>query len=440
MVNTPLPVVAIVGRPNVGKSSLFNRLVKRRQAIVDMSIGVTRDRIYADLIYSEQPFRLIDTGGINLRGKDKISILVKEQAKAAIKEASYIFFVVEVSAGLTPLDEEIAALLRKSNKKIFLVVNKIDHKGLQQDTHEFYRLGLGKPYPISSLHGLGIDALLGDLRTNFTITPKKRVFKEAIKIAIVGRPNVGKSSFLNSLLNQERVIVADEPGTTRDAIDTYFEKDNRPYILIDTAGIRHKRKIKTTVDMFSVVRAKEAIKRCDVVLVLFDADQGVNSDDIKIVEMVIKEGKGIILVFNKWDLVKNTPTKTYEKAIVQRIKFTSFCPILFTVAKEGKNVFAALELADTIFQNNSRYLDSQELSIFFKAALERNPPPSASFGQRPKFYGINQKGIKPPTFTLIVNNKELVKPSYLNFLGNTFRQKFNLTGTPIRFEFLEKKG
>lgn len=437
MTNISPPLVAIIGRPNVGKSSLFNRLIKKRKAIVDKTRGVTRDRLYGEVIYSDNYFRLIDTGGIDLANKDKISVLVKQQAETAIKEAAYIFFMVEVSAGIIPLDEEIAMLLRKSGKKVFLIVNKVDNEKLNQDSSEFYRLGLGQPYPISSLHGTGIEVLLEDLTATFTLAEKtkSRTFKEPVKIAIVGRPNVGKSSFLNFLLKEERMIVSDEPGTTRDSVDTYFEK----YILIDTAGLGHKRKIKTPVDIFSAARAKETIKRSDVVLVLFDAAEGITSDDAKIVELVIREGKGIILIVNKWDLVKNIPTKEYEKAIYEKIKFASFAPVLFTVAITGKNVLSAIELAGVIYQNNSGYLDSQELSAFFKAAIERNPPPCGPFGQRPLLYGINQEAVSPVTFTLIVNNQKMIKLSYLNFLGNVFRQKFNLAGAPVRFKLLEKK-
>ncbi len=437
MVDISPPLVAIIGRPNVGKSSLFNRLIKKRKAIVDKTRGVTRDRLYGDVIYLDNYFRLIDTGGIDLANKDKISILVKQQAETAIKEAAYVFFMVEVTAGITSLDEEITVLVRKSGKKVFLIVNKVDNEKLSQDSSEFYCLGLGTPYPISSLHGTGIDTLLEDLTATFTLAEKTKniTFKEPVKIAIVGRPNVGKSSFLNFLLKEERVIVSDEPGTTRDSIDTYFEK----YILIDTAGLGHKRKIKTPVDIFSAARAKETIKRSDVVLVLFDALEGITSDDAKIVELVIREGKGIILIVNKWDLVKNIPTKEYEKAIYEKIKFASFAPVLFTVAITGKNVLSAIELAGVIYQNNSGYLDSQELSVFFKAAIERNPPPCGPFGQRPLLYGINQEAVRPVTFTLIVNNQKMIKLSYLNFLGNAFRQKFNLAGAPVRFKLLEKK-
>ena len=433
-----LPVVAIIGRPNVGKSMLFNRLLGRRKAIVDKASGITRDRLYVDLTWRGETFRLVDTGGVDLSSRDKISQLVRNQVMIAIKEAGVILFTCDGTNGVTALDEDITSWLRKSAKTIFLVVNKVDNENLLSNTLDFYQLGLNKLYPISAMHGLGIGELLDEIVAHIGGGEvSKEPQTELIKIAIVGRPNVGKSSFLNALLKEERVITDSLPGTTRDSIDTYFKRDNKSYILIDTAGIRHLRKLKSAVDVYSVSRAKEAIRRSDVALVLIDAPEGIRRDDLRILTFVINQDKGFILVVNKWDKVSKMSIEKYKNTIKSRANFIGFAPTIFTSSLKGTNVLETIDLVEEVVENSTRRITTPRLNKVLKDALSYKPPPTHK-GKRPKLYYITQSSIKPPGFLIFATNAGFVKKEYVSYIENKLRKNFNLSGTPIQIKFREK--
>ena len=366
-----IPVVSIVGRPNVGKSSLFNRILGKRHAVVEEREGTTRDRNEKFMTLEDKSFKLVDTGGFITGGKDKITTLIKEQIEKAVEFSDLFIFVCDGQQGPLPLDEELANLVRKSGKKILLAVNKIDNQKRKENLLDFYGLGLGEPFGISCLHDLGVKKLTKEFIDILPLYSEVDLEKEhPIRIAIVGRPNVGKSSFLNKVLNEERVIVHDEPGTTRDSVDSYFNKDGILFLLVDTAGIRHKRKVKSAVDVYSMMRARESIDRADVVLLLVDGHEGITNDDAKIFDYIEEKGKGCAIVVNKWDLVKEIEMSRYANAVLRKMPSARHYPVAFISAKSGRNVLNAFNLVKAVKTNLDLFIDTATLRSFIK---EINP-------------------------------------------------------------------
>lgn len=434
-----LPVIAIVGSPNVGKSSLFNRLIGRRKAIVEPTAGVTRNRLSANLSIQDKNVKLIDTGGIKTHAREKIDQLVYEQVKLTLDEADIILFITDIRTGATPVDYHITSLLRKSSKKVFLVVNKVDNKRLEEGVYDFYQLGIGQPYPISALSGHGTELLLEDLSKSliFKKEPKRQLPKEEITVAIVGRANVGKSSFINALFKKDVVLVDERGGTTRDAVDIYFEYADKAFILVDTAGMKHKRKLRKTVEVFSIARSKESIRRAEVALVMLDSAEGLCVDDIKIIEYVIKCGKPCAVIVNKWDLAKDIKQQDYEKALKARLKLLEWIPIIFTSCITGENLLNIIELASMLKERANTKIRTSELNKLLQEmqAAQRHPLVE---NKKINIYYATQTQIAPPTFTLFSNYPKLIKSNYLNFLENNIRPHFGFFGVPIRFKLKER--
>ncbi|MDN5277887.1 MAG: GTPase [Clostridiales bacterium] len=427
------PIVAIVGRPNVGKSTFFNQIVGKRISIVDDQPGVTRDRIYADAEWLNRKFTLVDTGGLDPESDDELLVHIRRQVEIAIDTADVIIFLVDGQVGVTPADQQIANLLRKTRKPVVLAVNKIDNREDESMVLDFFSLGLGEPIGISATHKRGIGDLLDRVVKHL---PDKEVEEEedqVIKIAVVGRPNVGKSSLVNRILGEERVIVSDIPGTTRDAIDTPFEMDGREYVIIDTAGIRRKSRINEALERYSVLRALAAIRRCDVALIMLDATQPVAEQDAKIAGLVHEEGKASVIVVNKWDLVeKDTYTmEEYKNRILQKLGFIAYAPMVFISARTGQRVNRVLELVDEVYSRYTMRVSTGVLNDCVSDAVAVAAPPSEK-GRMLKIYYVTQVSVKPPTFVLFVNDPELMHDSYQRYLENYLRKTFGLTGTPIR--------
>ncbi len=435
------PVVAIVGRPNAGKSTLFNRLVGRRQAIVDRESGITRDRIYTRLVWREKSFRLVDTGGIDLAGKDQITRQVRKQAQTAIAEARLILLVLDVRTGITALDEEVAGLLRRSGKPVIPVVNKIDNEKLAEDLADFHRLGMGEPLGISALHGLGVGELRELITENLDATAAAETpwETEAIRVAVVGRPNVGKSSFVNHLLQEERVIVDDQPGTTRDSVDVAFEENGRKFIIVDTAGLRRRRKLKKAVEFFSVDRAQRSIAEAQVVIVILDGLQGLQADDVRVIGYVQESEKPVVIAVNKWDLVdRKLEPKHYEEALRRRLKFMYPAPVLFTSCVTGKNVVAVIRTAAEVKKLAETRFHTGLLNRAVAEAMAHRPPPLQ--GRRPpRIFYVTQTGVLPLEFLVFVNHRKLFKDDYVTFLENFLRRRLGLDKVPVRIELRERK-
>lgn len=445
------PKIAIIGRPNVGKSSIFNRILKRRKAIVEQTSGVTRDRLYARIEWGGINFILIDTGGIVPNPKEKIAHLVYKQSQEAIDEADAVIFVCEVSPGVTYQDEHIASLLKKIDKKAFLAVNKIDDVKLQSDAFEFYKLSLGKPYPISALHNKGFEELNQDI-IGYISGIKKYQAKEdlapgplkeqslltpAIKIAVVGRPNVGKSSFINCLINQERLLVDETPGTTRDSVDIHIKRDKEPLVMVDTAGIRHKKKIKEVVEIFSLARAKQSIRRCDVALMMMEATAGLLRDDIAVIDYIIREGKNCVLLVNKRDLVEGLNIEDYKKTLRNRYKPLEWIPIIFTSCKQRSNIIKAVDIACEIAKKSRLNIPTVSLNELFKE-LQRFKAHPAYGKARPKIYYATQIATAPPTLLLFVTEPKHIKKEYLRFIEHRLRRRFGLNGIPLVLQLRAK--
>ncbi len=430
------PLVAIVGRPNVGKSTLFNRLTGKRISIVEDTPGVTRDRIYGDAEWLEHKFTLIDTGGIEPASEDKIAIQMRRQAELAIETADVIIFLTDGRDGLTSADREVAAMLRRCKKPVVLAVNKLDAPKYHEAIYEFYELGLGEPYILSGGQGIGLGDLLQAVCENFSKADETEEDKR-IHIAIVGKPNVGKSSLTNAILGEERVIVSDVPGTTRDAIDTPFEKNGRQYVLIDTAGIRRKRAIEDeSIERYSVIRSLAAIRRADVVLFVCDAEQGLSEQDVKIAGFVHEEGKPSIVIVNKWDLIEkdtNTMNK-FKKDMEVDLAFMNYVPFLFISAKTGQRVQKVLDNVEEVYAQSIRRIPTGMLNDVLNEAVSMAEPPAQN-GRRVKLYYATQVTIQPPTFVIFVNESTLVHFSYERYLDNYFRKTFGFTGTPIKILF-----
>ncbi len=427
------PVVAIVGRPNVGKSTLFNRLAGARKAIVEDIPGVTRDRLYDSSDWAGREFVIIDTGGIRFDEGEIFTREVKLQAEIAIEEADVIVFVVDAKDGITHEDEQVADLLRKSKKPVVVAANKVEKFNKQMEYFEFYNLGLGDPVPVSAMHGMNTNELLDAVVDKFGPASNYAEDEDAIKIAVVGRPNVGKSSLVNSLLGEERVIVSDVPGTTRDAIDTPFQYAGNKYILIDTAGIRKKSRIKEATEKYSVIRALKSVERADVVLILLDASEGVIEQDKRIAGFVHEQGKANVLVVNKWDLVeKDGSTMTrFDRDIREELKFLAYSPILYVSALTRKRIFKVLELVDFVAEQHNRRINTAELNQIVNEAMLLNPLPGGG-GKKVKIYYATQVTTAPPTFVFFSNHAEMVHFSYLRYLENVLRKNFGFEGSPIR--------
>jgi len=429
------PVVAIVGRPNVGKSTLFNRIVGGLVAIVENTPGVTRDRLYFDAEWLGRKFTLIDTGGIEFKDETTpLSSKMKQQAEIAVDEADVIMFLVDAKSGITPDDQQIARYLRKSSKPVLLVANKVEKfNRFEAEAHEFLPLGFGDAIPVSAVHGMNTGDLLDTLISVLPEDAEADYDPDVVKIAVIGRPNVGKSSIVNMLLGEERVIVSDIPGTTRDAIDTPFTYEDRNYVLIDTAGIRRKKKISEVTENYSVVRSFRAVDRSDVVLMVINAIEGVTDQDKKIVGYAHEAGKGLILVINKWDLViKDEKTiNKYEKDIREELAFVLYAPTQFVSAKTGQRINKIMDLVEFVAEQTSRRISTSTLNNLLREWVHLNPPPSDK-GVRLKILYATQSSVQPPTFIFFVNDPELVHFSYKRYLENQLRKNFGFEGSPIR--------
>ncbi len=436
------PLVAVVGRPNVGKSTFFNKIARKRIAIVEDTPGVTRDRIYADCEWQGRAFTLIDTGGIDPRTDDVMLRQMRRQAEIAIETCDVILFFTDARAGLTADDEDVADMLRKSHKSVILVVNKVDHQGLDDAVYDFYALGLGEPFAISSTNMLGLGDLLDEIVRQL---PEEREPEEevgqVIDIAVVGRPNVGKSSLVNRILGQERAMVSDIAGTTRDALDTGFTWEGQRYNIIDTAGIRRKRAIEEeSIERYSIVRALTAVRRCDVALIVIDARDGVTQQDTKIAGYVHDEGKGAVILVNKWDAVeKDTNTmERFRRQVAEDLKFMDYAPVLFISALTGQRVPKVLGVVKDVYAQCSRRITTGLLNDVLGDATVAFPPQSVN-GRRLKIYYATQQAVCPPTFVLFVNDASLMHFAYQRYLENQFRKAFGFEGTPLRFILREKK-
>lgn len=431
------PLVAIVGRPNVGKSTFFNKISGKRISIVEDTPGVTRDRVYADVEWLGRKFTLIDTGGIDPRSEDVLLKQMRRQAEIAMDTADVICFFTDARAGLTQDDQEVAELLRKTHKPLLLVVNKVDHAGLNDDVYEFYNLGLGDPISISSVNMLGLGDLLEEIvKLLPPADPEEEDEAEhVVQLAVVGRPNVGKSSLVNRLLGKERVMVSNIPGTTRDAIDSRFTApDGTEYNIIDTAGIRRKRVIEDeSLERYSVLRSIAAIKRCDVALILIDAQDGVTEQDTKIAGLVHEEGKACVVVVNKWDAIeKETNTmEQYRKQVLEDLKFMDYAPVLFVSAMTGQRVHTVLDMVSQAYAQYTKRVPTGVLNDVL-ADVQASLQPPATNGRRLKIYYGTQQHVAPPTFILFVNDEELMHFAYQRYLENFLRKTFDFTGTPIR--------
>ncbi|MBQ9890686.1 MAG: ribosome biogenesis GTPase Der [Firmicutes bacterium] len=433
------PIVAVVGRPNVGKSTFFNKMVGSRVSIVQDTPGVTRDRIIADAEWAGKHFMLIDTGGIEPENKEIIPSQMRAQAEIAMDMADVILFMVDGRSGLTAADREVADMLRRKNKEVILVANKIDTHRMPDDFYDFYELGLGEPFAISSTNQLGLGDLLDEVVSRIPEEAFEEDEDEDIKIAIIGRPNVGKSSLVNAFLGEERVIVSEIAGTTRDSIDTPFEKDGQKYTLIDTAGIRRRSKVTDEVEKFSVIRAMAAIERCDVALMVIDAAEGLAEQDKRIVGLAHEAGKGIIVVVNKWDLVaKETNTmRDMEREIKGQLQFMSYAPVMFTSAVKGQRLLPVIDAARSVAENRAMRVGTGQLNSLIQDAVMMNPTP-VDKGKRLKIYYAAQIGIKPPLFSFSVNDRELMHFSYARYLENKIREGYGFAGTSIKFVFRER--
>ncbi len=434
------PIVAVVGRPNVGKSTLFNRIAKKSVSIVEDIPGVTRDRLYMDAEWLGREFTLIDTGGIELETTDKMLSLVRHQAQLAIDEADVILFIVDGKAGLTSADEEIATVLRNTRKPVILAANKIDSQKNVHDVYEFYNLGLGEPIAISAVNMMNLGDLLDQVIDKLPKFDSESNNEDEIKVAVIGRPNVGKSSLVNALIGEERSIVSDIAGTTRDAIDTKIFKDGMYYIFIDTAGMRRKAKIDLPVERYSVIRSLRAVDRADIVLLVLDAVDGVTEQDKKIAGYAHEAGKGCIIIVNKWDLIDKDSKTTlrYTENIRGELAFMQYAPVLYISALTKQRVHRVTELVNYVAEQHAMRIATNVLNQLVTDAVNINPPPSEK-GKRLKVLYVTQANIKPPTFVFFVNDPEIMHFSYLRYLENKLREAFGFEGTPLHLVLRGRK-
>lgn len=434
------PTVAIVGRPNVGKSTFFNYIVGQRISIVEDIAGVTRDRVYADATWRNREFTLIDTGGIEPESEDVILSQMREQANIAMQMADVIIFLTDLKQGVTAADQEISIMLKKSKKPVVLVCNKADNIGkTSDDIYEFYNLGLGEPYPVSSTNALGIGDVLDAIYDHFPEEKGENRDDEIIKVAVIGKPNVGKSSLINRILGENRVIVSDIAGTTRDAIDTPYENEKGKFVFIDTAGVRRKSKVTESIEKFSIMRTLLAIERADVCLLMIDANEGVTEQDTKIAGEAHEAGKGIIIVVNKWDEIEKEigTLEKYTREVYNKLSYLTYAPIIFISAKTGQRVDKLFDMIKNVANQNAMRVSTSVLNDVINEAIAVVQPPTDK-GKRLKIFYGTQATTKPPTFVIFVNNKELFHFSYERYLVNQIRSNFGLQGTPIRVIVREK--
>lgn len=435
------PIVAIVGRPNVGKSTLFNALAGQRISIVKDTPGVTRDRIYADITWLDKSFTMVDTGGIEPESDDIILSRMRSQAEMAIETADVIIFLVDVRQGLVDSDYHVADMLRRSHKPILLVVNKVDSfEKFMPDVYEFYNLGLGDPIPISGASRLGLGDMLDEVVSHFNPAQLEEEEDDRPRIAIIGKPNVGKSSIINKLLGEERVIVSDIAGTTRDAIDTPVVRNGKEYVFIDTAGLRRKNKIKEEIERFSIIRTVSAVERCDVAVLVIDASEGVTEQDAKIAGIAHERGKGVIIAVNKWDKIEKDD-KTMNKFtadIRNTLSYMPYAEMIFISAQTGQRLPKLFDLIDMVIENQTLRIQTGVLNEILTEAMAMKQPPSDK-GKRLRIYYMTQVSVKPPTFVMFINDKELMHFSYTRYIENQIRNTFGFRGTPIRFIARERK-
>ena len=435
------PIVAIVGRPNVGKSTLFNVLAGEKISIVQDTPGVTRDRIYADINWLDYNFTLIDTGGIEPESDNIILKSMREQAEIAIETADVILFMTDVRQGMVDDDAKVADMLRRSKKPIVLVVNKVDSfEKLMPDVYEFYNLGLGDPHPISGSSRLGIGDMLDEVVSHFNESAKDDTEDERPRIAIIGKPNVGKSSIINKLLGEDRVIVSDIAGTTRDAVDTEIVRNGRGYVFIDTAGLRRKSKIKEDIERYSIIRTVSAVERCNVAVLVIDATEGITDQDAKIAGIAHDRGKGMIIAVNKWDAIEKNDKTIYKftEEIRNKLSYMPYAELLFISAQTGQRLPKLFETIDAVIENHSLRIATGVLNEIMSEAVAMQQPPSDK-GKRLKLYYITQVSVKPPTFVIFVNDKELMHFSYTRYIENRIRESFGFRGTPLKFIIRERK-
>lgn len=435
-----MAIVAVVGRPNVGKSSLFNKIVNQRLSIVEDTPGVTRDRIYCDTEWNGVKFTLVDTGGIEPRTNDVILSQMRAQAQVAIDKADVVIMVVDIQSGMPSTDADVAQMLLKANKKVVLCVNKVDKPGAEPpEIYEFYNLGLGDPFGVSAVHGLGIGDLLDEVVKELKDVPEEPEYEGAIKVALIGKPNVGKSSLVNYMLGEKRMLVSDIPGTTRDAVDSVKENKYGKFVFIDTAGLRKKSKVNENIERYSVVRSYMAVDRADVVLIMIDANEGVTEQDTKIAGFAHERGKASVIVVNKWDIVEKddkTMNKIKEK-VVEDLKYMSYAPVIFISAKTGQRVEKLYELINYVHEQHGRRVSTGVLNDVLADATTKVQPPTDK-GKRLKIFYMTQPATNPPTFVAFCNDADLFHFSYQRYLENQIRQTFGLEGTPIRFIVREK--
>mgnify|MGYP002795131266 FL=1 len=435
------PIVAIVGRPNVGKSTLFNALAGEKISIVKDTPGVTRDRIYADISWLDYQFTMIDTGGIEPDTGDMTLSHMRDQAEIAIETADVIIFLTDVRQGLVDADYQVADMLRRSQKPVVLAVNKVDnYEKFIMDTYEFYNLGLGTPFPVSANSKLGFGDLLDEVIANCNPETLKEEEDERPRVAIIGKPNAGKSSMINKMLGEDRLIVSDVAGTTRDAIDTVIRRGDKEYVFIDTAGLRRKSRIKEDLERYSVIRTVAAVERCDVAILVIDAEEGITEQDAKIAGIAHERGKGMIIAVNKWDLVeKNDKTiYKYTNKIREVLSFMSYAELVFVSAKTGQRFQKIFDLLDVVIENHALRVQTGVLNEILAEAVAMKQPPSDK-GKRLKLYYMTQVSVKPPTFVVFVNDKKLTHFSYTRYLENQIRNTFGFRGTPIRIYTRERK-
>ena len=435
------PIVAVVGRPNVGKSTLFNALAGENISIVKDTPGITRDRIYADITWLDMNFMLIDTGGIEPESKDVILSQMREQAQMAIDMADVILFMVDVKQGLTDADAKVADMLRRSQKPVVLAVNKVDDfNKYMADVYEFYNLGIGEPFPISSVNKLGFGELLDEVASHFNREAAAEEEDDRIKVAIVGKPNVGKSSIINRLIGENRVIVSDIAGTTRDAVDTEVTHNGKEYVFIDTAGLRRKSRVKGDLEHYMIIRTVAAVERADIVVLVIDATEGVTEQDAKIAGIAHDRGKATIIAVNKWDAVEknNKTVSEYTQKIRQILSFMSYAEILFISAVTGQRLNKLYDTIDIVNENHSMRVATGVLNEIMAEAVAMQQPPTDK-GKRLRLYYITQAAVKPPTFVIFVNDKNLMHFSYTRYLENQIRETFGFRGTPFKFIIRERK-
>ena len=432
-----LPIVAIVGRPNVGKSTLFNKIAGSRIAIIEDTPGVTRDRLYEEVSYLNKPFYLVDTGGIDL-GDEKFNDEIKMQAEIAINEADVVIFVVDAKDGITSNDLVVRDILRRSNKKIIVAINKMDNKDSYDNIYDFYELGFDNYIPISAIHNTGYIELMDEVTSGFK-TKNESDEDERLKIAIIGRPNVGKSSLTNAILNEDRVVVSNVAGTTRDSINTVFKYHDEEFVLIDTAGMRKKGKVYESVEKYSLFRSMNSIDKSDICLLVIDAEDGIKEHDKHIAGYAIERGKGLIIVVNKWDAVEDANISEFKKLVRSEFQFATYAPVVFLSALTKKRIHTLMPEVLKVKENISREIKTSVLNEVIEDAYSLNPAPSYK-GKRLKIYFVSQTGIKPPKFTFRVNSKGLVHFSYERYLENKLRENFELEGTPIVLQFKNRNG